>query len=43
MAVRDGAKAPDGWVIRDVPAAEYTVFETTLRDVGDATEYALSQ
>ena len=41
MAVRDDAMAPDGWVIREVPAAEYAVFETTLRDVGDATEQAL--
>ena len=43
MAVRDDAKIPKGWVIRDVPAAKYAVFETTLRDVGDATEYAQRQ
>ena len=43
MAVRDDAKVPDDWVIREVPAAEYAVFDTTLRDVGGATEYALSQ
>ena len=43
MAVRGDAKPPDGWVIREVPAAKYAVFETTLRDVGDATEYALSR
>ena len=43
MAVRDDATPPEGWVIREVPAAEYAVFETTLRDVGDATEYALEQ
>jgi predicted transcriptional regulator YdeE len=43
MAVRDDATVPDGWVIRDVPTAEYAVFETTLRDVGNATEHALSR
>ncbi|UCH43591.1 MAG: GyrI-like domain-containing protein [Dehalococcoidales bacterium] len=43
MAVRDGTKVPDGWVSREVLEAEYAVFETTLRDVGDATEYALDQ
>lgn len=41
MAVRNDATVPDGWIIRDVPAARYAVFETTLRDVGNATEYAL--
>jgi len=43
MAVRGDAETPDGWVIRDVPAAKYAVFETTLRDIGDATEYAQRQ
>ncbi|NQT52299.1 GyrI-like domain-containing protein [bacterium] len=41
MAVREGTPVPDGWVVRDVPAAEYAVFESTLADVGDATEHAL--
>jgi len=43
MLVREDAEIPDGWVIRDVPAAEYAVFESTLQDVGAATEYALNQ
>ena len=43
MAISGNPPVPDGWVIRDVPAAEYAVFESTLRDVGDATEYGLSQ
>ena len=43
MAVRDDAEIPEGWIIRDIPAARYAVFETTLRDIGDATEYALNQ
>ena len=43
MAVTGDANAPDGWVIRVVPAAEYAVFETNLRDVGLATEYALNE
>ena len=42
MAVGPEAVAPEGWVIREIPAAEYAVFETTLRDVGDASEEALS-
>ncbi|MFH1085020.1 MAG: hypothetical protein V1772_04580 [Chloroflexota bacterium] len=41
MAVRPEAVAPEGWVIRQVPAARYAVFDTTLRDVGDGPEYAL--
>lgn len=41
MAVRAGAPVPEGWVLRQVPSAEYAVFDTTLRDVGDATEHAL--
>ena len=43
MAVGDDAKTPEGWVIRDIPASNYAVFETTLRDIGDTTEYALRQ
>jgi len=43
MSIAGKPPVPDGWVLRDVPAAEYAVFETTLRDVGDATEYGLSQ
>ncbi len=43
MAVRADAKTLEGWVIKDVPAAKYAVFETTLRDIGDVTEYALKQ
>jgi predicted transcriptional regulator YdeE len=43
MAVGADAKVPESWVRREVPAAAYAVFETTLRDVGDATDYALRQ
>ena len=43
MSVDGAPPMPHGWVTRDVPAAEYAVFETTLADVGDATEYALTQ
>jgi predicted transcriptional regulator YdeE len=43
MAVGIEARSPIGWVIREVPAAQYAVFETTLADVGDATEYALDE
>jgi len=43
MAVRGDGKPSDGWVIRDLPATKYAVFETILRNVGDATDYALSQ
>ena len=43
MAVRDDAKAPKGWIIKEIPAAKYAVFETTPRDIGEATEYALSK
>ena len=41
MAVREGADVPDGWTLREVPAAIYAVFDSTLRDIGEATEYAL--
>jgi len=43
MAVRGGAVAPEGWVVREIPAADYAVFDTTLRDIGDATEFALNR
>ena len=43
MAVRDDVRIPGGWVIRDIPAAKYAVFDTTLRDIGEATEYALRE
>lgn len=43
MAVQGDPPVPDGWVIRDVPAAEYAVFDSTLGDVGDATEDALTR
>ncbi len=43
MAVVGDPPVPEGWVIRDIPAAEYAVFGTNLRDVGDATEYALRE
>jgi predicted transcriptional regulator YdeE len=43
MAVENCPPAPEGWVIKDVPAAEYAVFESTLRDVGDATYYGLNE
>lgn len=43
MAISGNPPAPDGWVIRVVPAAEYAVFDSTLRDVGNATSYALTQ
>ena len=43
MAVRDGARIPEGWIIREITAANYAVFETTLRYTGDVTVYALSQ
>jgi predicted transcriptional regulator YdeE len=43
MAVTVDADPPDGWIMREVPAAEYAVFETTLEDVGDAAEYALDE
>jgi predicted transcriptional regulator YdeE len=41
MAVGSDAPVPDGWVVREIPAAEYAVFDSNLRDVGDATEFAL--
>ena len=43
MAVEGTPPVPDGWVVRDVRAAEYAVFETTLTDVGDATDQALAR
>lgn len=43
MAVHGQPPVPDGWVIRDIPAAQYAVFETALRDVGDATDHALTR
>ncbi len=43
MAVRDDARIPDGWIIREIPAANYAVFETTLRDIGDISHYGLCQ
>ena len=41
MAVQGDPPIPDGWIVREVPAAVYAVFETTLRDVGSATEHGL--
>lgn len=43
IAVRGDAKTPPGWVIRDIRAAKCALFETTLRDIGDATDYAQNQ
>jgi predicted transcriptional regulator YdeE len=43
MAIQGDPPVPEGWVIREVPAAEYAVFETTLRDVGEATYHALAE
>jgi predicted transcriptional regulator YdeE len=43
MAVREEAPVPAGWVSREVPAADYAVFETTLADVGAATYQALAR
>jgi predicted transcriptional regulator YdeE len=43
MAVEEGADVPEGWSLREVPAATYAVFDTTLRDIGEATEFALDR
>jgi predicted transcriptional regulator YdeE len=43
MAVLGNPLLPDGWVIKTIPEAEYAVFESTLRDIGDATEYGLGR
>jgi len=41
MAIEGDPPVPDGWVIRDIPAADYAVFDSTLHHVGSATEFAL--
>ena len=43
MAVKLSTVAPEGWVMRDIPAAEYAVFETTLREIGETSDEALSR
>jgi predicted transcriptional regulator YdeE len=40
-AVRADAPVPKGWVMREIPAAEYAVFDTTLRDIGETSDEAL--
>ncbi len=43
LAVQIETPAPDGWVMRDIPAAEYAVFETSLREIGETSGEALSK
>ena len=31
------------WVVREIPAARYAVFETTLAQIGDTTDHALTR
>ncbi|GMQ79505.1 MAG: hypothetical protein BMS9Abin02_2102 [Anaerolineae bacterium] len=43
MAVDLDTPAPEGWVTRDIPAAEYAVFDTSLREIGETSNKALSK
>ena len=42
MAVKLDTPVPKGWVVRDIPAGEYAVFDTSLRDIGETSDEALS-
>ncbi len=43
MAVELDAPVPKGWVTRDISAAEYAVFDTSLGDIGETSDNALSK
>jgi len=43
MAVDGAADLPQGWVVREIPAARYAVFETTLARNGETTHQAFSE
>jgi predicted transcriptional regulator YdeE len=34
IAVPPGTKPPEGWVLREIPAARYAVFECPIREIG---------
>lgn len=41
MTVGEDVTIPDGWIVREIPAATYAVFDSTLGNVGDTTYQAL--
>ncbi len=43
MRVAHGAETPADWVVREISAATYAVFEATLAQIGDATDHALTR
>jgi predicted transcriptional regulator YdeE len=43
MRVAHIAETPADWVVREISAARYAVFETTLAQIGDATDHALTR
>jgi predicted transcriptional regulator YdeE len=42
MAVGPDVPIPEGWIAREIPAAEYAVFDTFLREMGETADKALS-
>ena len=42
MRVAHICETPADWVVREILAARYAVFETTLAQIGDATDHALA-
>jgi predicted transcriptional regulator YdeE len=36
-------ETPAGWVVREIPAARYAVFETTLAQIADTTDQAFAR
>ena len=43
MRVAHIPATPADWVLREIAAARYAVFETTLAQIGDATDHALAR
>ena len=43
MAVEVDTPVPGGWVTRDTPAAEYAVFDTSLREIGETADEAFDR
>ena len=41
MQVAQIPETPADWVVREIPAAQYAVFATTLAQIGDTTDQAL--
>jgi len=39
MAVKDVSNVPEGLIVREIPAARYAVFDTTLAAIGETTDY----